>query len=74
MTISTGDVLLEVTGAPQAAALQAIRGVSCASVYNQANIGDVTVHLTLEPSARFEDVRANLELSGIHVLAVKRVA
>lgn len=73
MTISTGDVLLEVTGTPQAAALRALAGVNCAAVYNQASIGDATVHLTLEPSVRFEDVRAKLELSGVHVLAIKRV-
>lgn len=74
MTISTGDVLLEVTGAPQAAALRQLGGVQCADVYARATLGDATVHLTLEPSARFEDVRANLELSGVHVLAIKRVA
>ena len=74
MTISTGDVLLEVIGAPQAAALRQLGGVQCADVYARATLGDVTVHLTLEPSASFEDVRANLEQNGVHVLAVKRVA
>lgn len=74
MTISTGDVLLEVIGVPQAAALRQLGGVQCADVYARATLGDATVHLTLEPSVRFEDVRARLESSGVHVLAIKRVA
>jgi hypothetical protein len=74
MTIRTGDLLLEVTGEPRAPALRALSGVRDADVYPQARIGDATVHLTLEGTTNFQNLRQLLEENGVHVLACKRVA
>ncbi len=74
MNINAGDIFLEVIGVPQISHIQSLAGVRCAAVYQQARLGDATLHLSLESNDDFDRVRHGLEASGLRLLAIKRAA
>jgi hypothetical protein len=72
MNIHAGDVFLEIIGQPQISLLESLPGVRCASLYDQARLGDATLHLSLEADWDAATMRSQLEANGVRVLGWKQ--
>ncbi|NJK43014.1 MAG: hypothetical protein HC933_00965 [Pleurocapsa sp. SU_196_0] len=72
MNINAGDIFLEIIGTPQLSTLESLPGVRCASLYNQARLGDATLHLSLEADWDASKMRSQLEANGVQVLGWKQ--